>query len=431
MRQDAAREWLPEIIDLLRANTAYDFTLYKPGTLERRIERRMAAAAIDHHGSLSRNTARRRQRARSSRQGFADQRHRLLPRSTGVRSPGGEHRSRTRARPSPGPSASHLDRRVQHGRGDLFARHAVSRADRGGESATSNCRSSPPTSMRRRWRAQETASIRQRSRRMCRRRGLRGSFRGKATATGSSPELRASVVFTVQDVLADPPFSRLDLVSCRNLLIYLRPEAQAKVVSLFHFALREGGVLLLGNSETLGAVDGRFEVDLEVGAALPAHRSSPAGRVRPFDGRRGWLANPGAPGPRPALLRQTALAELCRRLVIENYAPAAALINRQYECLYLLGPTDRYLRVPPGPRSRSSRHGAGGGAHQASVGDPTGLSGQGASCRRRRSDASRRRRLLVQHRRRAGSQRGRRASPGLLHRRAEPAARSRSPGAAP
>ena len=75
-----------------------------------------------------------------------------------------------------------------------------------------------------------------------------------------SPELRAAVVFTVQDVLADPPFSRLDLVSCRNLLIYLRPEAQAKVVSLFHFALREGGILLLGSSETAGDIEGRFEV---------------------------------------------------------------------------------------------------------------------------------------------------------------------------
>ena len=53
-----------------------------------------------------------------------------------------------------------------------------------------------------------------------------------------SPELRSAVVFTVQDVLADPPFSRLDMVSCRNLLIYLQPEAQTKVVALFHFALR-------------------------------------------------------------------------------------------------------------------------------------------------------------------------------------------------
>ena len=68
------------------------------------------------------------------------------------------------------------------------------------------------------------------------------------------------MVFTVQDVLADPPFSRIDFVSCRNLLIYLRPEAQAKVLSLFHFALREGGILLLGTSETAGAEQERFEV---------------------------------------------------------------------------------------------------------------------------------------------------------------------------
>ena len=86
------------------------------------------------------------------------------------------------------------------------------------------------------------------------------------------PELRAAVVFTVQDVLADPPFSRLDLVSCRNLLIYLRPEAQAKVISLFHFALREGGILLLGNSETIGNVDGRFEVISKSERHLSAHR---------------------------------------------------------------------------------------------------------------------------------------------------------------
>ena len=55
-----------------------------------------------------------------------------------------------------------------------------------------------------------------------------------------SAELRSSVVFTVHDVLADPPFARLDFVSCRNLLIYLLPEAQAKVISVIHFALREG-----------------------------------------------------------------------------------------------------------------------------------------------------------------------------------------------
>ena len=93
-----------------------------------------------------------------------------------------------------------------------------------------------------------------------------------------SSELRSSVVFTVQDLLADPPFSRLDLVSCRNLLIYLRPEAQAKVIALFDFALCDGGILLLGSTETVGNLDGRFEV-----ISKPERLYRHIGRGRPGD----------------------------------------------------------------------------------------------------------------------------------------------------
>ena len=75
-----------------------------------------------------------------------------------------------------------------------------------------------------------------------------------------SAELRALVVFTVQDVLEDPPFSRLDFVSCRNLLIYLKPPAQLRVTTMFHFALRPGGIMLLGASESLGSIDAGFTV---------------------------------------------------------------------------------------------------------------------------------------------------------------------------
>ena len=163
-----------------------------------------------------------------------------------------------------------------------------------------------------------------------------------------SPELRATVVFTVQDVLADPPFSRLDLVSCRNLLIYLRPEAQARIVSLFHFALREGGILLLGSSETAGNVEGRFEL-ISKSERLYRH----IGRSRPGD--LGFSTSVGdaarvrvRPGQSQVPSRQAALADLCRRLVMETYAPAAVLIDRQHQCLFFLGPTDRYLHVAPG-----------------------------------------------------------------------------------
>ncbi len=157
------------------------------------------------------------------------------------------------------------------------------------------------------------------------------------------PELQATVVFTVQDVLADPPFSRLDMVSCRNLLIYLNPEAQTKVISLFHFALREGGLLLLGNAETIGSSDSRFEV-----ISKPEQLYRHIGRSRP--GELSFMLNPSDSqrGQIQGLSRQASLIELCKRFVMETYAPAILLINHKHECLYSLGPVDRYLRLAPG-----------------------------------------------------------------------------------
>ena len=161
------------------------------------------------------------------------------------------------------------------------------------------------------------------------------------------PELRGGVVFTTHDILADPPFSKLDMISCRNLLIYLGPEAQAKVVSLFHFALNGGGILFLGNAEIAGDVRERFET---ISKSERVYRH--IGRARPGEFRflmrnsdsvrAPTRAGPSAP-PRP-----NAVAELCRRLVIENYAPAALIVTRDGEVLYSVGPTDKYLRLAPG-----------------------------------------------------------------------------------
>jgi two-component system CheB/CheR fusion protein len=74
------------------------------------------------------------------------------------------------------------------------------------------------------------------------------------------PLVRAKIIFTVHNVLTDPPFSNIDFVSCRNLLIYLTPIAQAKIIARFHFALRDSGLLLLGKAETAGHIAGRFEI---------------------------------------------------------------------------------------------------------------------------------------------------------------------------
>jgi two-component system CheB/CheR fusion protein len=159
-------------------------------------------------------------------------------------------------------------------------------------------------------------------------------------------ELRATVVFAVQDVLADPPFSKLSFVSCRNLLIYLQPEAQAKAISIFHFALRQSGVLLLGSAEAVNAHDVRFAAISK--QARIYRKTGIASMDRKF-------SIPGVEGVRmPSRVtteRVTTgldIAEFCKRLILESYAPAAILINERFECLYSVGPTGPYLRAVQG-----------------------------------------------------------------------------------
>jgi len=166
-------------------------------------------------------------------------------------------------------------------------------------------------------------------------------------------ELREAVVFTRQDLLADAPFSRLDFVSCRNVLIYLRPEVQARVLSVFHFALREGGILLLGASEALGKLGNRFEpigkkqrIFRHLAGSRPGEVVFP---IAPRDGARTTLS----PTDRTASATlRSKLGDLARQALLDAYAPASALINARHEGLYYSGPVDRYLKIAVGEASR-------------------------------------------------------------------------------
>jgi two-component system CheB/CheR fusion protein len=167
----------------------------------------------------------------------------------------------------------------------------------------------------------------------------------------ASRELRASIVFSVHDLVADAPFSRLDIVSCRNLLIYLRPEVQQKVISLFHFALREGAILFLGGSETVGAAGDRFEpiskterLYRHIGRSRPGDVELPLGRGAVA--RSLWL-RPERLSLRPPM----SAGDLAQRLLLENYAPASVLVSQSHKGLYYFGPTDLYLKMPTGEAS--------------------------------------------------------------------------------
>ena len=161
-------------------------------------------------------------------------------------------------------------------------------------------------------------------------------------------ELRKAIIFSRHDVLHDPPFSRLDLVSCRNVLIYLLPEAQRQLLTLLHFALRPGGTLFLGAAESLGTAQVLFE---PINEKFRIYRRNGDGR----SARMGFsllergriLALPDRTGP-PGGRDQPSLQELVQRTMLETYAPAAVVTNRQFAPLYFFGVTDRYLQIVAG-----------------------------------------------------------------------------------
>ena len=163
-------------------------------------------------------------------------------------------------------------------------------------------------------------------------------------------ELRDCVVFTVHDILADAPFSNIDLVCCRNLLIYLQPEAQHKILSFFHFALRDGGVLFLGPSEIVGSGE-RFE---SISKKHRVYRH--AGRSRPGEvafpaGAQTVERIPLATTAKPPSDRAVDFDALSRRALNDSFSLCSVLIDARQECLHISGTADKYLRVPVGAAS--------------------------------------------------------------------------------
>jgi two-component system CheB/CheR fusion protein len=167
-------------------------------------------------------------------------------------------------------------------------------------------------------------------------------------------ELRETVVFTVQDLLSDPPFSRLDLISCRNVLIYMRPEAQEKILSLFHFTLRVGGILFLGSSETVGNSTDRFE-PIDKKQRIYRHLSASRTGEAEFRASTAALERVG-PSFLPVarkILRRRNLGDIASKLLVDFYAPPSALVDKKYEALFYSGDVDRYLQLAPGETNRN------------------------------------------------------------------------------
>jgi two-component system CheB/CheR fusion protein len=178
---------------------------------------------------------------------------------------------------------------------------------------------------------------------------LRRFFTKEDTGYRIRKEIREMVVFAVQDISRDPPFTRLDLLSCRNLMIYFEPELQNHLMPVFHYALKPGGILFLSPSESIGRFTDLF---------------SPVSRKWKFYSTRQVVTQALSTGTYPLPVtasrdiqdisikqKETNFVELTRGVLLQSYAPPSVITDNKGNILYVHGDTGNYLRPAPGQAS--------------------------------------------------------------------------------
>jgi two-component system CheB/CheR fusion protein len=163
--------------------------------------------------------------------------------------------------------------------------------------------------------------------------------------------VRSLCVFARQDVTRDPPFSNLDLISCRNFLIYIQPELQQKIIATFHYALGPSGILLLGNAESAASYPEIF---------TPVNKRSKIYSKKVLSQRQQRTFKTSTPlttgGTLPdmkvassrAMLSETAIEQAADRILLREYAPAGVIVNDVLEILHFRGRTSLYLEPTSG-----------------------------------------------------------------------------------
>lgn len=165
-------------------------------------------------------------------------------------------------------------------------------------------------------------------------------------------KIRDMLVFSEQNVIKDPPFSRLDLLSCRNLLIYIDGNLQKRLIPLFHYALNPGGVLFLGTSETIGDNDDLFST-IDRKEKLYKRKDGQLGYPR---APLGTFASPAAglyaalpqAGMKTPIPEKISFRDLTEKTILQQVAPVAVLVDKKGDIVYLHGRTGMYLELPPG-----------------------------------------------------------------------------------
>ena len=196
-------------------------------------------------------------------------------------------------------------------------------------------------------------------------------------------EIREMVVFAPHNVLSDPPFTRLDILTCRNLLIYLGTELQKKLLPLFHYSLKPDGSLMLGSSESIGSFTNLF-IPLDAKARL-FRRDSSSARTQDIDFPTRQV-NAHRIEPPMEIKTENSIANLqtlADQLLLQRFAPASVLVNAAGDVLYISGRTGKYLEPAAGKANWNIHAMAREGLrHEISLALPKALrSGDSVACR--------------------------------------------------
>ncbi len=168
-----------------------------------------------------------------------------------------------------------------------------------------------------------------------------------------SQAVRDLCVFARQNVAKDPPFSKVDLISCRNLLIYLEAVLQKRIIPMFHHALKPHGLLVLGGSETIGAFEDLFEVaDKGQRIFMKRHMISPPRfAFEPGNFAAGGDRGTARGSQPPEELHAPDLQREADRVILSQYGPPGVIVNDDFEVVQFRGRTSRYLEPSPGKAS--------------------------------------------------------------------------------
>ncbi len=345
----AARDWR-EVLRTLRLRTGHDFSNYKPPTLRRRVERRLTVRGVTTlaeyvrvlHEDPEEPAALMRELLISvtnffrDREAFAALENRVIP-LLFERKRGGDQVRVWSAGCATGEEAYSL--------AILLAGHSASLIDGPGvqifatdldEAALAHAREGVYTDA-------DVADISPER--------LQRFFQRESGGHRVRRELREMILFARHNVLRDPPFSHLDLIACRNLLIYLNKPAQDRLIETFHFSLRPGGCLFLGTSES---ADGHLDLfrPLDKNSHVFESRTVSSRPLLPV-AERSLSSMPGFHHvPEPQLPRERMSSGELHLRLLEEYGPPSFVVNEAHALIHASPQATRFLQMPPGEPSR-------------------------------------------------------------------------------